>query len=359
MLRLVLIFVLSATFAHAQTWPQKPVRVIVPFAPGGASDLMPRLVAEKLTAMWAQPVLMENRPGAAGNIGMEAGARAPADGYTLVSAPNGNLVVNPHMYSKLAYDVFRDLAPVTRIAAVQNVLVVHPDVPANSVKELVALARAKPGTLNFASPGNGSQAHVAVELLKLQLGLDLVHVPYQGVGPAMKDLLGGRINVMVAQVPSALPHVQAGKLRALGVASTASLPALPDVPTVAAAAPLPGFEAVPGMPSWRRPARRARSSGRSTRTWRRRCRCPTCASASRAWAPILPARRPPSSPRASRPNTSAGAKSCARPISAPTDACERAHVLGHARVGASLARSDRLGDARGGCAGGVRRARAA
>jgi tripartite-type tricarboxylate transporter receptor subunit TctC len=244
MLRLALIFVLSATFAHAQTWPQKPVRVIVPFAPGGASDLMPRLVAEKLTAMWAQPVLMENRPGAAGNIGMEAGARAPADGYTLVSAPNGNLVVNPHMYSKLAYDVFRDLAPVTRIAAVQNVLVVHPDVPANSVKELVALARAKPGTLNFASPGNGSQAHVAVELLKLQLGLDLVHVPYQGVGPAMKDLLGGRINVMVAQVPSALPHVKAGKLRALGVASTASLPALPDVPTVAAAAPLPGFEAV-------------------------------------------------------------------------------------------------------------------
>jgi len=244
MLRLALIFVLSATFAHAQTWPQKPVRVIVPFAPGGASDLMPRLVAEKLTAMWAQPVLMENRPGAAGNIGMEAGARAPADGYTLVSAPNGNLVVNPHMYSKLAYDVFRDLAPVTRIAAVQNVLVVHPDVPANSVKELVALARAKPGTLNFASPGNGSQAHVAVELLKLQLGLDLVHVPYQGVGPAMKDLLGGRINVMVAQVPSALPHVKAGKLRALGVASTASLPALPDVPTVAAAASLPGFEAV-------------------------------------------------------------------------------------------------------------------
>jgi tripartite-type tricarboxylate transporter receptor subunit TctC len=244
MLRLALLFVLSATFAHAQTWPQKPVRVIVPFAPGGASDLMPRLVAEKLTAMWAQPVLMENRPGAAGNIGMEAGARAPADGYTLVSAPNGNLVVNPHMYSKLAYNVFRDLAPVTRIAAVQNVLVVHPDVPANSMKELVALARAKPGTLNFASPGNGSQAHVAVELLKLQLGLDLVHVPYQGVGPAMKDLLGGRINVMVAQVPSALPHVKAGKLRALGVASTASLPALPDVPTVAAAAPLPGFEAV-------------------------------------------------------------------------------------------------------------------
>ena len=242
---LVLCFaVLAATICHAQSWPQKPVRVIVPFAPGGASDLMPRLVGEKLTAMWGQPVLIENRPGAAGNIGMEAGAKAAPDGYTLLAAPNGNLVVNPHMYSRLAYDVFKDLAPVTRIAAVQNVLVVNPEVPAKTVKELVTLAREKPGTLNFASPGNGSQAHVAVELLKLQLGLDLVHVPYQGVGPAMKDLLGGRINLMVAQVPAALPHIKAGKLRALGVASSAPLAALPDVPTIAAAAGLPGFEAV-------------------------------------------------------------------------------------------------------------------
>jgi tripartite-type tricarboxylate transporter receptor subunit TctC len=235
---------LLASVCHAQSWPQKPVRIIVPFAPGGASDLMPRLVGEKLTAMWSQPVLIENRPGAAGNIGMEAGAKSPPDGYTLLSAPNGNLVVNPHMYSRLAYDVFKDLAPITRISAVQNVLVVHPDVPASTVKELIALARAKPGTLNFASPGNGSQAHVAVELLKIELGLDLVHVPYQGVGPAVKDLLGGRINVMVAQVPSALPHIKGGKLRALGVASSAPLAALPDVPTVASAAPLPGFEAV-------------------------------------------------------------------------------------------------------------------
>ena len=241
-LAIVLAFFASTVFA--QSWPQKPVRVIVPFAPGGASDLMPRLVGEKLSGMWGQPVLMENRPGAAGNIGMEAGAKSPPDGYTLLSAPNGNLVVNPHMYSKLAYDVFKDLASVTRISAVQNVLVVHPDVPASTVKELVALARAKPGSLNFSSPGNGSQAHVAVELLKLQLGLDLVHVPYQGVGPAVKDLLGGRINVMVAQVPSALPHIKAGKLRALGVASTAPLAALPEVPTIASAAGLPGFEAV-------------------------------------------------------------------------------------------------------------------
>jgi tripartite-type tricarboxylate transporter receptor subunit TctC len=240
----IFLFVFSGSFAQAQSWPAKPVKVIVPFAPGGASDLMPRLVGEKLTAIWGQPLLIENRPGAAGNLGMEAGAKAPADGYTLLSAPNGNMVVNPHMYSKLAYDVFRDLAPITRIAAVQNVLVVHPDVPAKSVPELIALARARPGALNFASPGNGSQAHVAVELLKLRLGLDIVHIPYQGVGAAIKDLLGGRIALMVAQLPSALPHIKAGKLRALAVASRAPLAALPDVPTIAFAAGLPGFEAV-------------------------------------------------------------------------------------------------------------------
>jgi tripartite-type tricarboxylate transporter receptor subunit TctC len=238
-----LFLVFASALAHAQ-WPQKPVRVIVPFAPGGASDLMPRLVGEKLAVIWGQPMLIENRPGAAGNVGMEAGAKSAPDGYTLLSAPNGNMVVNPHMYSKLAYDVFKDLAPITRIASVQNVLIVHPDVPAKTVKELIALAKAKPGELNFASPGNGSQAHVAVELLKLRLGLDIVHVPYQGVGPAIKDLLGGRITLMVAQVPSALPHIKAGKLRALGVASSAPLDTLPGVPTIASAAGLPGFEAV-------------------------------------------------------------------------------------------------------------------
>jgi tripartite-type tricarboxylate transporter receptor subunit TctC len=240
---LVLLLFLFSVLAHAQ-WPQKPVKVIVPFSPGGASDLMPRLVGDRLTAIWGQPVVIENRTGAAGNLGMEAGAKSPPDGNTLLSAPNGNLVVNPHMYAKLAYDVFKDLAPITRISTVQNVLVVHPDVPAKTVKELIALAKARPGTLNYASPGNGSQAHVAVELLKLQLGLDLVHIAYQGVGPAMKDLLGGRIQMMVAQAPSALPHIKAGTLRALGVASSAPLAAFPDVPTVASAAPLPGFEAV-------------------------------------------------------------------------------------------------------------------
>ena len=246
MLRLLLLtaLLLAPPVSKAQSWPQKPARVIVPFAPGGASDLMPRLVGEKLTAIWGQPVVIENRPGAAGNIGMEAGAKSPPDGYTLLAAPNGNLVVNPHMYSKLAYDVFKDLAPVTRIAAVHNVLVINAEVPASSMKEFIALARAKPGALNFGSPGNGSQAHVGVELLKMQLGLDLVHLPYQGVGPAMKDLLGGRLQLMLAQVPSALPQIKSGKLRALGVASPTPLATLPDVPTIAAAAGIPGYEAV-------------------------------------------------------------------------------------------------------------------
>ena len=238
------ILFVAASSAFGQSWPTKPVRIIVPFGPGGASDLMPRLVAERLSPMWGQPVVIENRPGAAGNIGMEAGAKAAPDGYTLLAAPNGNLVVNPHMYAKLNYDVFKDLVPVTRIAAVQNVLVVNPDVPAKTVKELVALAKAQPRQLTFSSPGNGSQAHVAVELLKMQLGFDAVHVPYKSVADAMKDLLGGRITMMVAQVPSAQPQIQAGKLRALGVASPSPLAALPGVPTIAAEAGLPGFEAV-------------------------------------------------------------------------------------------------------------------
>ena len=239
-----LLMLLISTPLLAQSWPAKPVRIIVPFGPGGASDLMPRIVAERLTGMWGQPVVIDNRPGAAGNIGMEAGAKAAPDGYTLLAAPNGNLVVNPHMYEKLSYDVFKDLVPVTRIASVQNVLVVPPELPAKNMKELIDLAKAKPGELTFASPGNGSQAHVAVELLKLQLGLNIVHVPYTSVGNAMKDLLGGRISMMVAQVPAAQPHIQAGKLRALGVASSAPLAALPGVPTIAAEAGLPGFEAV-------------------------------------------------------------------------------------------------------------------
>jgi tripartite-type tricarboxylate transporter receptor subunit TctC len=235
-------FSLFGAAAQAQPYPAKPIRVIVPYPPGGPADLLPRLVGAKLTEAWGQPVVVDNRPGGAGNIGMDLGAKAPTDGYTLLVAPNGNLVVNPHMY-KLPYDVQRDLAPVTLMAAVQNLLVVNMDVPVKSVAELVAYAKANPGKLSYASPGNGSQAHMAGELLKSMAGIDLLHVPYNGTGPAMKDLIGGQVSMMFAQSSSALQQVKAGKLRALGIASLKRNPAAPEVPTVAEQG-LPGFEAV-------------------------------------------------------------------------------------------------------------------
>ncbi|HTE15264.1 MAG TPA: tripartite tricarboxylate transporter substrate binding protein [Burkholderiales bacterium] len=229
--------------SSAQTYPTRAVRVIVPFAPGGASDLLPRMLGQKLSEAWGQQIIIDNRPGAAGNIGMELGAKAPADGYTLLSAPNGNLVVNPHMYSKLPYDVFRDLAPVTLIAAVQNVFVVHPSVPVKNVRELVALAKAQPGILTYGSPGNGSQGHVGVELLKMMAGIDMTHVPYNGVGPAMRELMGGQISLALAQTQAAIAHIQSGKLRAIASASAKRLAILPELPTVAESGHV-GFEAV-------------------------------------------------------------------------------------------------------------------
>ena len=227
----------------AQQYPSKPIRIVNAFAPGGPSDLLARMVAQKLQEAWGQPVVVEPKTGAAGNIGMEFIARSPADGYTLGIGPTGNLVVNPHLFAKLPYDPFTDFAPVTLVATVENVLVVHPAVPAKNVQELVTLARAKPGTLNFASPGSGSQAHLAGELLKSMTGIDLVHVPYKGTGPALNDLMGGQVTMMFAQMSSALPHVRAGKLRALGVASLRRSTAAPDIPTVAEQG-LAGFEAV-------------------------------------------------------------------------------------------------------------------
>jgi tripartite-type tricarboxylate transporter receptor subunit TctC len=233
---------LLAMPAHAQTYPSKPLRIIVPFAQGGAADLLSRMVGQRLQEAWGQPVVVENRTGANGNIGMEAAAKSPPDGYTLVQVPNGNIVVNPNLFAKLPY-AQKDFAPVSQIAKVENVLVVNPGVAANSVTELLALARAQPGKLSFASPGVGSQAHLAGEFLRLRGSVDLLHVAYKGVGPALNDLLGGQISMMFAAIPSALPHIKAGKLRALGVASLQRSPTMPDVPTVAEQN-LPGFEAV-------------------------------------------------------------------------------------------------------------------
>jgi tripartite-type tricarboxylate transporter receptor subunit TctC len=194
--------------------------------------------------MWGQPVIVENRTGAAGNIGMSLGAKATPDGYTLTSAPVGNLAINPHMYSNLTYDVFKDFTPVTLIASVQNVLVVNPAVPANTLNDLLALAKAQPGKLTFGSGGLGSQNHMAGELLKVMGQVNILHVPYKGIGDAVTALLGGQISMAFVQVSSVKPHIDSGKLRALGVASGQRNGAIPKVPTLDEAGNFKGFQAV-------------------------------------------------------------------------------------------------------------------
>ncbi len=222
-------------------WPTKPVVIIVPFAAGGVADLLPRIVGAKLAEKWKQPVVVENKVGASGNIGMAEGARAQPDGYTLVLAPAGNLTVNPILFTNLPFDTYRDLTPVTNLAQVPNVLVVHPSVPARTFKELVAYAKANPGKLNFASPGQGSGAHLAGELLKVDAGIDIVHVPYKGLAPAVNDLLGGNTQMMFAGISTVIQHVRMGKLVAIAIASPRRSPQLPDVPTVVESG-LPGFD---------------------------------------------------------------------------------------------------------------------
>jgi len=229
------------TGAFAQDYPNKPVRIIVPFAAGGVADLLPRLVGDKLSQKWGQPVVIENKVGAAGNIGMAEGARAAPDGYTLTLAPTGNLTVNPTLFPKLPFDTAKDFVPVTMLAQVANVLVVHPSVPAKSFRELVAHAKANPDKLNFASPGDGSGAHLAGELLKLEAGIQMTHVPYKGLAPAVNDLLGGQVQLMFAGISTVLQHVKSGKLVALAVASPQRNAQLPDVPTVAESGH-PGFD---------------------------------------------------------------------------------------------------------------------
>ncbi|HEY1328770.1 MAG TPA: tripartite tricarboxylate transporter substrate binding protein [Casimicrobiaceae bacterium] len=228
--------------AQAQgTYPEHPIRIIVPFPPGGPTDVLARLVGDQLSQSLGQAFVIENKPGAGGNIGMELGAKAAPDGYTLILAPVGNLTVSPYIYSKLPYDPQHDFAPVTVLAAVPNILVVNAGVPARSVRELIALAKAKPGTLNFASPGNGSGAHLAGELLKRMAGVDLVHVPYNGVAPAMNAVLAGDVQMFFAQTSAALPHLKSGRVVALGVASLRRIDAAPDLPTLAESG-LPGFD---------------------------------------------------------------------------------------------------------------------
>jgi len=238
-----LLCALAAPAVLAQAWPTKPVRIVNAFAPGGPSDLVSRAVGEKLQAMWGQPVVVEARPGADGIIGMEHAAKSAPDGYTFVTVPVGNAVILPNLRSKLAYDINRDFVPVTMLATVQNVLVVGASVPAANLRELVAYAKANPGKLSFASPGAGSSPHIAGEMLKSVTGMDMIHVPYKGTGPALNDLMGGQVTMFFSQMSSALPLVKQGKLKAIGVASLRRHPAATDIPTIAEQ-DYPGFEAM-------------------------------------------------------------------------------------------------------------------
>ncbi|VTU15551.1 Argininosuccinate lyase [Variovorax sp. PBL-H6] len=238
----LLLPLLFASVVNAQTWPAKPVRIIVPFAPGGPADVLARVVGQELSDTLGQPFLVENKVGAAGNIGVEQLAKAAPDGYTLGIVPVGNVAVNPSLFPALPYKA-SELAPVAMLATVENVLAVNAAVPAQSLKELLALAKQKPGALSFASPGAGSQAHLAGELMALEADVKLIHVPYKGIGPAINDLVGGQVTMMFGAMSAVLPHVKSGKLRALGVASLKRSAAMPELPTIAEQG-LPKFEAV-------------------------------------------------------------------------------------------------------------------
>jgi tripartite-type tricarboxylate transporter receptor subunit TctC len=231
----------AAPAALAQTYPTKTVRMIVAFPPGGTTDILARATAQKLTEAFGQQVVIDNRPGAGGNIGTELVARSPADGYTLLASPGSTLTSNPAVYAKVPFDTVRDFAPVTIIAEVPNVLIVHPSLPVKTVKELIALAKTRPGQLAYASTGAGQSTHLSAELFKQMARVDMIHVPYKGSAPALTDMVAGQVTVMFDNMPSCLPFVKAGRLKAIAVTSTKRSPTTPELPTVAEAA-LPGFD---------------------------------------------------------------------------------------------------------------------
>jgi len=222
-------------------WPRKPVRLVVPFAPGGSSEIVARSVAAEMTKQIGQSVYVENKPGGAGTVAMADVAKAERDGHTLILGHVGTLAVNPAMLPKQSFDVDRDFVAVTLLARVPNLFVVHPDVPAKDLKEFVALAKARPGQLNYGSAGNGSAGHLSIEYLKLVAGIFVTHIPYRGTGPQMVDLLAGRTELGATGAPASLPYVRSGKLRAIAVGSAQRVPGLPDVKTVAEQGYL-GFE---------------------------------------------------------------------------------------------------------------------
>jgi tripartite-type tricarboxylate transporter receptor subunit TctC len=231
----------SHVAAQAQTFPNRPVTIVSPYQAGGTSDIIARLIARKLGEAWKQPVIVENRAGANGGIGLMAVAKAPADGYTMLAIASSALTINPLIYKNLGYDVTRDLAPITRTGFVPNVLVVNPSVPAKDVKELIAIAKLKPAALNFASQGNGSNGHLTGEMFRQQSGADITHIPYKGSAPAVTDLVGGQVQLMFDNLPTVLEQIRAGQLRALAVTTAVRTPLLPDVPTLAESG-LAGFD---------------------------------------------------------------------------------------------------------------------
>jgi tripartite-type tricarboxylate transporter receptor subunit TctC len=232
----------AAAQSPAQNYPSKPIHIIVTFTPGGAPDILGRMLAERLQAAWGQPVIVENKPGAGGNIGADYVAKQPGDGYNLVVGTVGTHSINGALYSKMPYDMVKDFTPITLLATTPNLLVVHNNVPAKTLKELIDLGK-KDGKMTFASSGSGTSIHVSGELFKTMTGIDMEHIPYKGRASAIPDLLGGRVTMMFDNMPSSLPLVREGKLRALGVTSAKRSPAAPDIPTIAESG-LPGFEAV-------------------------------------------------------------------------------------------------------------------
>lgn len=238
---LVLGICLFAGSVFAQNYPSKSIRWFAPFPPGGGTDLISRTLAQKLSEAWGQQVLVDNRPGGGGTLGLAVAAKSPADGYNVVLGQLANVGIAPALYSKLPYDPVRDLAPVTLVLSAPLILVAHPSLPANNVKELIALARAKPELITFGSPGNGTTGHLAAEMIKSATGVKMTHIPYKGASPAITDLMGGQIAIYVSTIPPALPLIKSGRLKALGVTSAKRAPALPEVPTIAESG-LPGYE---------------------------------------------------------------------------------------------------------------------
>ena len=222
-------------------YPEKPIRFIVTFAPGGGTDIFARAIAVKFTEAWGQPVIVDNRAGGNGNIGADIVAKAPADGYSILLTTNATIVINPHL-SKLQYDPVRDLAPVSQVATLPFVLLVHPTLPVKSVPELIALAKAKPGQLNFGSSGSGGGAHLGGEMMKTAAKIDMTHVPYKGAAPALVALLSGEVQFMFVSLLTATPLIESGRVRAIAVSGLKRSPALPNVPAVAEAPGLAGFE---------------------------------------------------------------------------------------------------------------------